>query len=255
MKASDQQVGGNHYKDNFEIQPSEFIQRNNLGWCEGNAVKYACRHRFKNGRQDIEKAIHYLNLLLEWEYPPTAADFPPLPPAEAAAIAEEVVYHSQGKVDLCATCDLDDNGCFFGEAPHLSCSSYKERKPEPLDFELPSITLEGDETDVWEKYKEERDEYERACEEGASDMDCLVELWDCIQVLQTHKERGGHSPQTYMRYCGYMNDEAEAGMPVMEARRQMLLKNASRPRPGGGTGYYSPKTCKIILASDGRRWK
>lgn len=67
-KASDVQVGGSHYKG-MAVQPSEFCQRNQLNWCESNVIKYVSRHRNKNGRQDIEKAIHYLNLLLEWEYP------------------------------------------------------------------------------------------------------------------------------------------------------------------------------------------
>ncbi len=65
------QVGGTHYKD-FAIQPVEFCQRNELNYCESTAVKYLCRHRHKgSGRQDIEKAIHYLKLLLEIEYPLT----------------------------------------------------------------------------------------------------------------------------------------------------------------------------------------
>jgi hypothetical protein len=68
VSASKTQVGGGHYKD-LAIQPSEFIHRNRIGWLEGNCIKYVCRHRSKNGRQDIEKAIHYLQLLLEWEYP------------------------------------------------------------------------------------------------------------------------------------------------------------------------------------------
>ena len=71
--ASKVQVGGGHYRA-FSIQPAEFIQRNRLGWCEGNAIKYVCRHHAKNGRQDIEKAIHYLQLLLEWEYPDAPPD-------------------------------------------------------------------------------------------------------------------------------------------------------------------------------------
>lgn len=75
MSASKRQVGGGHYAK-FRIQPSEFIHRNALGWCEGNAIKYVCRHRDKNGRQDIEKAIHYLQLLLEWEYPHAPPDSP-----------------------------------------------------------------------------------------------------------------------------------------------------------------------------------
>ena len=60
----DKQIGGEHYK-NMKIQPSEFIVANELGWYEGNAVKYICRHRQKGGKQDLEKAIHYLELALE----------------------------------------------------------------------------------------------------------------------------------------------------------------------------------------------
>lgn len=58
------QVGGSHYKD-MPIQPNVFIVKNNLGWFEGNVIKYVCRHKFKNGVQDLEKAIHYLELLIE----------------------------------------------------------------------------------------------------------------------------------------------------------------------------------------------
>src|SRR5690606_41754906 len=67
MKASENQIGGNHYKA-MAIQPSEYIFRNGLNWCEGNAIKYITRHHLKGRRQDIEKAIHYLQLLLEWQY-------------------------------------------------------------------------------------------------------------------------------------------------------------------------------------------
>lgn len=64
--ALEKQVGGTHYK--MPIQHVEFCQRNKLLWCESAAIKYIVRHRQKNGRQDIEKAIHYLELLLELEY-------------------------------------------------------------------------------------------------------------------------------------------------------------------------------------------
>lgn len=67
MDASRKQVGGNHYKD-MVIEPSEFIFKNKLNWLEGNAVKYICRHKQKSGEQDIDKAIHYLQLLKEWHY-------------------------------------------------------------------------------------------------------------------------------------------------------------------------------------------
>lgn len=61
------QVGGDHYK-RFKIQPTEFIHRNNIGFIEGNVIKYVCRHKLKNGVEDIDKAIHYLELLKELEY-------------------------------------------------------------------------------------------------------------------------------------------------------------------------------------------
>ncbi|TQE96063.1 MAG: DUF3310 domain-containing protein [Spiribacter salinus] len=73
MSAKDSQIGGSHYR-HMPIQITEFCQRNQLNFCESNVVKYVCRHRQKHGREDIEKAIHYLELLLEFEYP----DPPPL---------------------------------------------------------------------------------------------------------------------------------------------------------------------------------
>jgi len=68
MKATLKQVGGNHYKD-CKVQPIEYIVGNDLTFCEGNAIKYITRHRRKGeGRRDIEKAIHYLEMILETEY-------------------------------------------------------------------------------------------------------------------------------------------------------------------------------------------
>lgn len=50
------------------IQPSDFIYKNNLNWFVGNAIKYLCRYGLKNGPQDLDKAIHYIELLKEEEY-------------------------------------------------------------------------------------------------------------------------------------------------------------------------------------------
>ena len=61
------QVGGNHYRD-FVIQPAEFINKNRLQFAEGNAIKYICRHSQKGGIQDIDKAIHYLEMVKERDY-------------------------------------------------------------------------------------------------------------------------------------------------------------------------------------------
>lgn len=66
-KATDKQVGGNHYKD-FAIQPIEFIHANKIPFIEGAVIKYVCRHRGKNGVQDIDKAIHFLEMLKQFEY-------------------------------------------------------------------------------------------------------------------------------------------------------------------------------------------
>ena len=62
------QVSGDHYKS-FAIQPTEYIHRNGLGFCEGNVIKYVTRHDRKGGKRDLEKAIHYIQLLIEMEYP------------------------------------------------------------------------------------------------------------------------------------------------------------------------------------------
>ncbi len=67
MTATDDQVGGDHYRT-MAIQPVEFIVRNSLGFCEGNVIKYVCRHAVKGGVQDLDKALHYLRLLREFHY-------------------------------------------------------------------------------------------------------------------------------------------------------------------------------------------
>ena len=67
-KATDKQEGGAHYT--FQsIQPIDYIYENQLGYMEGNVIKYVTRHKYKNGAEDLRKAIHYLEMLLEKEYP------------------------------------------------------------------------------------------------------------------------------------------------------------------------------------------
>jgi len=61
------QEGGNHYKD-MPIQPIEFIQKNGLSFAQGNVIEYICRYKAKNGLQDLKKARHYIDLLIELEY-------------------------------------------------------------------------------------------------------------------------------------------------------------------------------------------
>jgi hypothetical protein len=61
-----QQIAGTHYKD-MVIQPVEYVHANGLGYFEGNVIKYVSRWRKKGGLSDLEKAKHYIQLLIELE--------------------------------------------------------------------------------------------------------------------------------------------------------------------------------------------
>jgi hypothetical protein len=64
---SKKQVGGGHYVA-MKIQPIDYILENGLDYLEGNVIKYVSRHKNKNGEQDIDKAIHYLEMIKEKQY-------------------------------------------------------------------------------------------------------------------------------------------------------------------------------------------
>ena len=68
-KVYNKQIGGAHYKD-MVVQPSEFINKNKLLFAEGNAIKYICRHASKGEVQDLEKAKHYIDMIIEIDYGP-----------------------------------------------------------------------------------------------------------------------------------------------------------------------------------------
>jgi hypothetical protein len=63
----DHQEGGSHYKK-MAIQPIDFIYFNEIPFIEGNIIKYILRHKKKNGLEDLKKAKHYLEILIEKEY-------------------------------------------------------------------------------------------------------------------------------------------------------------------------------------------
>jgi len=67
MSAYDSQVDGSHYKD-FKIQPSVFINENKILFAEGNAIKYLCRHEKKGKLKDLEKAKHYIDMIIDRDY-------------------------------------------------------------------------------------------------------------------------------------------------------------------------------------------
>lgn len=64
--ALDVQEGGDHYKS-LVIQPVEYIHKNGIGFCEGSAIKYLTRWRCKGGIEDLRKAKHFIDLLIEME--------------------------------------------------------------------------------------------------------------------------------------------------------------------------------------------
>ena len=67
MAANDTQVGGDHYK-HMPIQPMEYSMKNNLNACQHTVVKYVTRYKVKGGKQDLLKAIHCIEMLIEMEY-------------------------------------------------------------------------------------------------------------------------------------------------------------------------------------------
>ena len=64
------QIGGDDYRS-MKIQASEFINKNNLPFAEGNAIKYLCRHKQKGQKEDLLKAIHYIEMAIERDYADT----------------------------------------------------------------------------------------------------------------------------------------------------------------------------------------
>ena len=67
QSATNSQIGGSHYTDT-PIQPVTFIHANGLDFCQGSILKYVCRFRNKNGKDDLLKAKHFIDLLIEMEY-------------------------------------------------------------------------------------------------------------------------------------------------------------------------------------------
>jgi hypothetical protein len=63
----DTQVGGSHYTK-YVIQPSKFVIENKLLYPEGCAIKYIIRHQDKNGKEDLLKAIHFIQMIIERDY-------------------------------------------------------------------------------------------------------------------------------------------------------------------------------------------
>ena len=67
MSVYDKQIGGTHYRK-MKIQPSKFVIENKLLFPEGNVIKYISRHQYKGGKEDLEKAKHFIDMIIERDY-------------------------------------------------------------------------------------------------------------------------------------------------------------------------------------------
>ena len=67
MSVWKKQIGGNHYKK-YKLQPSQFVTENKLLYPEGCVIKYVVRHQDKGGKQDLEKAKHMIDMIIERDY-------------------------------------------------------------------------------------------------------------------------------------------------------------------------------------------
>ena len=67
LDAYEKQIGGSHYQK-YKIQPSKFVVENELLYPEGCVIKYIIRHRDKGKKQDLLKAIHFIEMIIERDY-------------------------------------------------------------------------------------------------------------------------------------------------------------------------------------------
>ena len=67
MSVLKKQVGGKHYIK-YKIQPSRFVVENKLLYPEGSVIKYILRHQDKGGKEDLEKAKHFIDMIIERDY-------------------------------------------------------------------------------------------------------------------------------------------------------------------------------------------
>lgn len=104
MSALDTQIGGDHYKD-MPIQPMEFSMANGLDACQHTIIKYVTRFRDKGGVQDLEKAKHVIDMLIEFESEGKEGK------SEGAKDLDEFVYDFSNKEDTPTEEELGGCGC------------------------------------------------------------------------------------------------------------------------------------------------
>lgn len=114
MNPTNKQIGGTHYKTT--IQPVEYIHANGLNFFEGNVIKYITRHHSKGGKVNLEKAIHYIEMLIQFEYP-----------EKTEKDKNNPANYNVKKQTLCTNCifhDAEKQSCFvFGTELSKYCAT------------------------------------------------------------------------------------------------------------------------------------
>ena len=128
MSAWNKQEGGNHYKG-MAIQPMEFALKNGLDYAQANVVKYVCRHAAKNGKQDLLKAIHNIELMIEHYY---GADSAPETPQAIldAQPSKDTIKEEKRDIGQMVSCEHDGViGCKYKTNEGcLGCLKWEPKK-------------------------------------------------------------------------------------------------------------------------------
>lgn len=117
--AIDLQIGGSHYKT-LQMQPVEFIVSAGLSYIQGNIVKYITRYKHKNGKQDVEKCMHYAQLAIELQ-----SNGPRLKALNLAYSYCKVNKLNKLQTNIIAACVQDDYYLVIRYCKHLIHQEYK----------------------------------------------------------------------------------------------------------------------------------
>lgn len=135
MSALDTQVGGDHYKS-MPIQPMEYSMANNLDACQHTVIKYVTRFREKGGVQDLQKAKHVIDMLIEFETSDENTE--QAQPASEPAMSKDESLRELHKALDGIVADLDKN-----IRPKKADSGVKPDKKERPDVDDMLAYLQG----------------------------------------------------------------------------------------------------------------
>lgn len=100
LRANERQIGGNHYKIEGRIEHWDLVERYGLGYLEGCATKYIARWREKGGTQDLDKALHYIQKLIELHTEEGRVPRGIAPSKVVAEFTQAMGVHERGAISL-----------------------------------------------------------------------------------------------------------------------------------------------------------